>query len=257
LRPPARDPRPGFEFHCLSMPALTPNAWAFFSGFGGAAVMLPLALALACWLWFAFPWRVPALWLALLGGACALVACTKVAFLGWGLGILSIDFTGVSGHTMLSCAVLPVLLYVTLLPAPRAFRTAGLCLGLALGAMVGLSRVALQAHSVSEIVAGCALGAAVALVFLDTLREREPMRAAPVLAPLSLVLLTASLHGLRVPTQHWVTEVALTLSGHERPYIRARWKAARPHDKTGLNDAARERPLPVAALSPPVHTAVL
>jgi len=27
----------------------------------------------------------------------------------------------------------------------------------------------------------------------------------------------------------------LTLSGHEHPFIRARWKANRPHEKTGAH----------------------
>lgn len=233
---------------------LTPYAWAFFSGFGGAAVMLPIAAAIACWLWFAFPLRVPALWLGLTGAACAVVACTKVAFLGWGLGILAIDFTGISGHTMLSTAVIPVLFYVALLPAPPAIRLLGMLVGLAIGALVGLSRLALQAHSVSEIVTGCILGACVSVTFIRTLHALEPQRYAPWLTPLSLVLLTASLHGLRVPTQHWVTQLALTLSGHERPYIRARWKANRPHEKAGLDEPAQNRPLLRAATPAAEHT---
>ena len=233
---------------------LTLYDWAFFSGFGGAAVMLPLAAAIACWLWFAFPWRVPVLWLGLTGAACAVVACTKVAFLGWGLGILAIDFTGISGHTMLSTAVIPVLFYVALLPAPRAVRIMGLFAGLALGALVGLSRLALQAHSVSEIVTGCILGAAVSVAFIRSIHRRVPQRCAPLLAPLSLLLLTASLHGLRVPTQHWVTQIALTLSGHERPYIRALWKTNRPHEKAGMSHPAHDRRLLRAATPAPERT---
>jgi hypothetical protein len=201
--------------------------------------MLPTVLAIAGWLWFAYPWRITALWLALIGAACALVACTKVAFLGWGLGIRSIDFTGISGHTMLSTAVIPVLLYVALLATRHATRLAGLAAGLGLGLLVGLARLALQAHSVSEVVSGCVLGASVSLSFVALIHRREPQRSAPFLTPLSLLLLTFSLHDLRVPTQHWVTEIALTLSGHERPYIRARWKANRNHEKSAVTEELR------------------
>lgn len=209
--------------------------------------MLPIAVALACWLWFAFPWQVPALWLTLTGAACVLVACTKVAFLGWGMGILEIDFTGISGHTMLSTAVIPVMFYVALMPAPGTVRALGLLAGLALGALVGLSRLALQAHSVSEVITGCLLGAAVSLTFVHAIREREPQRYAPFLAPLSLLLLTASLHGVRVPTQHWVTQLALTLSGHERPFIRARWKSSPLRDKAELTGLVHNPSLLCAA----------
>jgi hypothetical protein len=30
-----------------------------------------------------------------------------------------------------------------------------------------------------------------------------------------------------VPTQRWVTHIALKVSGHDRPFIRAKWKAVR------------------------------
>ncbi|MBA5735438.1 hypothetical protein, partial [Escherichia coli] len=41
----------------------------------------------------------------------------------------------------------------------------------------------------------------------------------------SLAIVTVALHGMTVPSHRWVTKVALQLSGHERPFVRARWKA--------------------------------
>jgi hypothetical protein len=32
---------------------------------------------------------------------------------------------------------------------------------------------------------------------------------------------------VHVPTQRWVTHIALKVSGHDRPFIRAKWKAVR------------------------------
>lgn len=215
---------------------LTHHDWAFLSEFGGAAVMLPIVVVITGWLLFAYGWRVAALWLALIGGACVLVACTKVAFLGWGLGILSIDFTGISGHTMLSTAVIPVMLYLALLATGHASRIVGVACGLTVGFLVGMSRLVLQAHSVSEMVAGCVLGACVSIAFVALIHKRKPLRTAALLTPISLLILAFALHGLRVPTQRWVTEIALTLSGHERPFIRARWKANRSHEKAGTRE---------------------
>jgi membrane-associated phospholipid phosphatase len=204
---------------------LTPHDWAFLSGFGGAAVMVPITLALTFWLFFAFNARVAGFWLLLIGIAAAVVATTKIAFLGWGVGIHAVDFTGISGHTMLASAVFPVMFYLMLLPAPPLVRIAGVAAGLVLGLLIGVSRLQLQAHSVSEMAAGCVLGALVALGFVASVAQRTPIRAAPYLIALSLGLLAFGLHDLRAPTQHWVTQVALSLSGHDRPFIRARWKA--------------------------------
>ena len=228
---------------------LSPQDWAYLSGFGGAAVMLPIVLAISGWLLFAYSWRVTALWLTLIGGACVLVACTKIAFVGWGLGILAIDFAGISGHTMLSTAVIPVMLYLALLATRHAWRIAGMLCGLAIGFLIGLSRLALQAHSVSEMVAGCVLGAGVSMAFIALIHRREPLRTAALLTPISLLELAFGLHGLRVPTQHWIIEIALTLSGHERPFVRARWKANRPHEKTGAHgDLPGRRPYQATTL---------
>jgi hypothetical protein len=49
-----------------------------------------------------------------------------------------------------------------------------------------------------------------------------------------------ALHGVRVPTQRWVTHIALKVSGHERPYIRARWKAGL-YDQPGAVPLTRKQ----------------
>jgi hypothetical protein len=37
--------------------------------------------------------------------------------------------------------------------------------------------------------------------------------------------LSIALHDVRVPTQRWVTHIALKVSGHDRPFVRAHWKS--------------------------------
>jgi hypothetical protein len=88
-----------------------------------------------------------------------------------------------------------------------------------------VSRVLLHAHSVSEVVAGCALGAAVAVAFARLAWRAEAGRIAPAPVAASLAVVAITLHGIPVPTQQWITQIALELSGHERPFVRARWKA--------------------------------
>jgi hypothetical protein len=232
------------------------HLWMFITGFGGAAVMVPLALAVAAWLAVGYRWRTAALWLFLLATGAALVTVTKIAFLGWGIGVRALDFTGISGHSMLSTAVFPVMLYVILLPAPRMTRTFGVLVGLGIGTLVGLSRVALSAHSVSETIAGCLLGGAVALAYVALHRETPTKALSSSVVAVSLLVVIASLYDFHLPTQRWVTGIALDLSGHDKPFIRARWKKGlydkkRLYDKKDIYETSKSTwPGPLARQSP-------
>jgi hypothetical protein len=42
-----------------------------------------------------------------------------------------------------------------------------------------------------------------------------------------MLVLAVLMHGVHVPTQRWVTHIALKVSGHDRPFIRAKWRAVR------------------------------
>ncbi|MEC5409124.1 phosphatase PAP2 family protein [Paraburkholderia sp. MPAMCS5] len=209
------------------MPDLPVHLWYLITSLGGAGMTLPLAFAIALWLAIGYTWRMAAGWLLLLGAAIGVVTVTKLAFLGWGVGVRELDFTGLSGHAMLSTAVYPVALFLVLLRTPPPVRVLGVLLGLVAGMAVGLSRVVLSAHSPSEAITGCLVGALAALLFVRMAWNAEPKRlsALPVVA--SLVVLAVLTHGVHVPTQRWVTHIALKVSGHDRPYIRAKWKAAR------------------------------
>ncbi|MEJ2767451.1 phosphatase PAP2 family protein [Mycetohabitans sp. B46] len=213
------------------MPDLAPTTWVLITAFGGAGVMLPVAAAIALWLSVSHTWRSALAWSGLLGAGIALVLVTKVAFLGWGIGVRSLDFTGISGHSMLATAVLPAAAFLSTRGAPVMLRLVVLAAGLIAGAAIGVSRVVLDAHSVSEVVAGCALGAAVSLGWIVWAAQHEPSPAARVscwVVAASLIGLAISLHSYHAPTHRWVTRIALQLSGHERPFVRARWKAYRP-----------------------------
>ncbi|RFU48810.1 phosphatase PAP2 family protein [Paraburkholderia sp. DHOC27] len=207
------------------MPELPHHLWFAITSLGGAGVTLPLAIAIALWLALGYSWRISLGWLVLLGMAIGVVTVTKLAFLGWGVGVRELDFTGLSGHAALSTAVYPVAMFLMLLPARSKVRAAGVALGLAIGIAVGLSRVVVEAHSPSEAITGCIVGAVTALMFVRWAWDAEPGRLSAMPVVVSLLTLTVALHGVRLPTQRWVTHIALKVSGHERPYVRARWKA--------------------------------
>ncbi|VVD85351.1 phosphatase PAP2 family protein [Pandoraea communis] len=204
------------------------SSWITITNFGSAAVTVPAAAALTLWLLSARAWRIAFTWVALFGAGALVVAVSKVMFLGWGLGVRELDFTGVSGHTMLAATVYPVIAWLLLRRFAWPWRVLGMAAAMAGSVAVGVSRVALSAHSISESAAGCAVGFAVCAAFAwFTRREEAPeLKTLPMAA--SLFVLVMWLHGEQVPTQRWITHIALTLSGHEQPFRRISWLARKP-----------------------------
>lgn len=194
--------------------------WNQISMFGDSVVTLPAAAAIMVWLIAGRAWNMALWWGSLFAAGLILVAATKVAFIGWGIGISAIDFAGISGHSMRASAILPVLFYLLLHRSMPLLRDGGVVLGLLLGALMGISRVAVGAHSVSEAVAGCLLGGAIGLGFILLSKPLPKPHLNRFLIAFSLFGLLPTSYAEPAPTDHWLQAVALYLSGHERPYVR-------------------------------------
>ncbi|AGK46345.1 PAP2 superfamily protein [Burkholderia thailandensis MSMB121] len=173
--------------------------WPAISDLGDAALTLPLCAACCAWLVHSSPERRYAVaWLALLAAGMLVVGLTKILYAGCGVQIRAIDFRVVSGHTMLASAVWPMAL---LLGLPWLRSNAALAAGLALAALIGTARVFDEAHTVSEVIAGWALGTLVTLSFVR-------WKAAPVMsrrlwpyACASLLAVLAIAYGRHAPIQ--------------------------------------------------------
>src|ERR1700753_2650801 len=83
-------------------------AWMFLTRWGNSLLLIPTASWIGLSLWIGGERPVAWRWLLSFGAAASLVLATKIAFLGWGVGIRSIDFTGISGHSLCASAVLPM-----------------------------------------------------------------------------------------------------------------------------------------------------
>ncbi|MGE6331755.1 hypothetical protein [Stenotrophomonas sp. NPDC077659] len=104
-----------------------PDAWKLLSSLGDSRWLLPMiAILLSSLPRSAFKWRA----LMAIALTAALTLASKLAYMGWEVGIASIDFTGFSGHAAMSSAIYPVagtLLAGTSRPARISVFSAGQC----------------------------------------------------------------------------------------------------------------------------------
>jgi membrane-associated phospholipid phosphatase len=202
-------------------------SWSHLSALGGLNVTALLAVGVATWLVAARCWRLALAWCLVFCGAMLVAATSQVAFIGWGIGIRALSFTGFSGHATRAAAVFPVALFLLTERGSPWLRRLAVVVGSLLAVGVALARVQVGAHSVSEAVSGCLLGLAAAGVFLA--RVRAAQGRAPQPRPLLLGLLAATiLLPIADPaySHQWLTVVALKLSGRDRVYLRHDWQPA-------------------------------
>ena len=198
-----------------------PGYWILITRFGEVQNLLPAALWVCLALVRAEATRPLAYrWLLGLTLVTLLDTASKVAFIGWGWGVERWNFTGFSGHVMFSAAIYPLLMATLAAWLAAGWQKVGLGFGFALAALVAVSRVMVDAHSVSEAVLGLLLGSAVTL--LAIWRAGLPQAVWRVYVPvlLGLWMLMAPLVAPPLPTHWMVTRLALLLSGHARPYTR-------------------------------------
>lgn len=192
--------------------------WTTVTAIGDSKVMLPAAACILIWLTSIRARDAALLWAALFGGALLTVVATKLAFIGWGIGIASFDFTGISGHAMRATAVLPVIAFLLFQRFTTPIRTAALALAGLAGILIAVSRVMVGAHSVSEAVAGAVLGCVVSLIFIRLIKPVPASAIRPELMLASIVVLCALAFTGPAPTKVWLKELALFLSGQPEPY---------------------------------------
>ena len=196
--------------------------WQFLTRWGNSLLLLPAASWIVVALWADGERRIAWRWAISFGAAVGFVLATKVAFLGWGVGSRALDFTGISGHSALAAAVLPMFAWWLAQDRERTTRTVVVVGAASFAVLIGQSRLELSTHSISEVVAGLALGLVVAAWAVP--RHRVPTRvgAGRWLAPLVLLVL-GSLTGIGSSdgAHGIVVRIALALSGRAEPFQRS------------------------------------
>ena len=216
---------PKMVAHSAAVPGVSHMiSWLKLTSFGGIVVTAPAAAAVTAWLMMGRAWRLAAWWCALFVGGMALVVVTKIAFIGWGIGIRAVDFTGFSGHAMRATAVYPVLFYLVMLRSSSFGRMLGATLGFAIAIAIDISRVIIHAHSISEAAAGFVLGGLISMFFLRSAATLKAFRLSRWALAAGLLAVVGASYLKPVPTERWIEDVALAVSGHDQPYTRIGWK---------------------------------
>ncbi|AFJ45609.1 phosphatase PAP2 family protein [Shimwellia blattae] len=196
-------------------------SWSSVTFLGDSTLLLPSAALLFVAALFSSRRQVAWQWALAFGVTGAIVCSSKLAFMGWGIGIRALDFTGFSGHTALSACFWPVFLWLVCSRLLPRFRHLGAVLGYGVAATVGISRLMIHVHSPAEVVAGFALGCTASAAFLLWQRRVSLALlsglglAAALVVP--MVILTT---GSKAPTQSLLENIAVQLSSKARPYIR-------------------------------------
>lgn len=197
------------------------QAWTFITAFGDSAVLLPCAVAIFFWLGLAQGvWSLAWRWLLLFCVVAVLVVTSKLMFMAWRLGIPSLDFMGISGHSAMSATVWPALLAL-LWPRFRSDSGAvGAITGLLFALVIAVSRVAVHAHSWAEVLAGLSLGGGAVIAFLWWAGPRWKLPGSHWSAVLTLLLILPVTYGHRFPSEHLLRVVAQHLSLDSTVYSR-------------------------------------
>lgn len=200
------------------------SPWLKIIQLGGTAVMIPAASAIAALLLTCRAWRMALWWCLLFAAGLSLVAASKIAFLGWGLGILSLDFKALSGHAMLTTAIIPVMFFLLLQWASPIMRTAGILLAIVFSVIMAICLIAFNFHSASEAIAGCTLGGIVSLGFIKISSTLPAVRLNRRHILFSILAFLVVQYAKPPSIEYWIERAALYISGHDKLYNWTSWQ---------------------------------
>jgi len=183
-------------------------SWTTAVHLGNTSIMLPLAAAITTWLLLARRWRLAIWWVFLFSTGLGTVIATKMYYISRITTDLRPDYKGLSGHAMLTSAILPVATYLIVKKLSTPSRN--LALGLSILTCTGMvgCLVALKFHSLSEAIGGAGVGIAVSLAFI-WMAESTPATVAPRWQlPVTLLVIALVSYANPAALEHWLSELA-------------------------------------------------
>ncbi|WP_380179215.1 phosphatase PAP2 family protein [Kalamiella sp. sgz302252] len=195
----------------------------FLTYFGDSMLLIPTAIVMAgLIIWKNSDRRAAWYWALAFCTAGAVVSFSKVAFMGFGIGSATFNFTGFSGHTAMSATLWPVMLWLLSGRLQERGRLFAVGVGYAIPIMVGASRLMLNYHSASEVIAGLILGLTLSTAFLVSQRRSQVQGFSAVQLCIALLLpLLLLSHGRLATTQWFLQRLSVQIAGIEHPWTRA------------------------------------
>jgi len=178
--------------------------WVFVTDCGDSAVTVPLALLTLVFLIASGQRRCAVFWMLAIGGSAVAIAALKLAFGACGQRLPLARIISPSGHAAMSAAVygsLALLAGTGLSPGRR--HTLYLLTAAAVVA-IAVSRLALERHTLPEVVLGLLVGAGGVALFGAALRRQE----APAL-PLGWLMICGVAVVVVMHGTHWLVEPVL------------------------------------------------
>ncbi len=185
--------------------------WEFLTDFGDSAITVPVSLLTFVFLIIVGQRRLAIGWgIAILGCASA-IGALKILFAPCGQRLAFATLASPSGHGAMTTVVYGSFTLLLGSSLPRPFRMTLDVAAALLVAAIAVSRLALGAHDVAEVIVGLAIGLAALAGFRRILLAQGPV-VLPVgwLAGAATVVI-AVFHGIRWPTERVVHALAALL----------------------------------------------
>jgi membrane-associated phospholipid phosphatase len=192
--------------------------WSKLFHLGDLSLTLPTGVAIAAWLVAARAWRAAVGWSIVFGVALALVAATKVAFIGWATGLPALGYKAVSGHATGFTAAFPTLCWLLCRRCAPSVRAGAAVLALGLGVAVAAALVRAGEHTPAEAIAGWCIGMAAflcAIHLAGNVPAPSPGKAFAA-AAFAFGATAWALHSVSVG--YLMIRLALALSGNSHPH---------------------------------------
>jgi hypothetical protein len=191
--------------------------WSELLHLGDLSLTLPAGAAIAAWLLAARAWRAAFGWSLVFALAMALVAATKIAFLGWATRLPALDYKAVSGHAASFTTVFPTLTFLLLRSGGTTVRLTATAASLALGAMVAAALVHAGEHTAAEAIGGWLIGAAASMCAIHLAGDVAAPPPGRAILCCSLAWAAVAWALQSAPLGYWMVKVALALSGNAHP----------------------------------------
>ena len=186
-------------------------AVSFLTDFADQAVMLPLALAVTVLLAGSGWWRGTLVWIASVGVTFGIIGLGKLVLAACGPLQMGDALQSPSGHTASATIVYGGLCGLVLRWARPEHRRTPMIAALVIAVLIGITRVALQAHTWSEVVVGGLTGCAGVWLLL-TLAGPPPRHLRPLRLAAIAVIVIGLTHGTHLRAEAHIQDAGRRLA---------------------------------------------